>query len=344
MKLYFKTGKSRFYQGDCLDVIRSLSDESVDCGVTSPPYWGLRDYATEGQLGLEASFEEYIEKLIKIFREFRRVLKNSGTLWLNLGDSYNSGAPGAKNPARWPKQSRNNHTAGKKIAGSVKYKDMFGIPWRVALALQDDGWWLRQDIIWHKPNVMPESVKDRCTKAHEYIFLLSKSADYYFDYKTIQEPCSGKTNARISKAEIKRITEARTTRANTSAGANRKSLKIHRKNGLVKQNQSFENAVCLPVKKRNKRSVWTVPTQAFKGAHFATFPPDLILPCVLAGCPEGGTVMDMFFGTGTTGLAAVENNRSFIGAEISEKYCEIAVRRIEPVSSQLTFRDFLTSF
>lgn len=337
MKPYFESERGRLYCGDCLEVIWTLPDQSINCGITSPPYFGLRDYNESGQLGLESTPEEYVKKLVGVFREFRRILRDDGTLWLNLGDSYNSGRPGARDSKRWPKQSRNDHAAAKPVLNNLKHKDLVGIPWRVAFALQADGWYLRQDIIWHKPNAMPESVTDRCTKSHEYIFLLSKSARYYFDHEVIKEPCSSKTHARISKSETNRIQKARQDGSNTSVGSNRKSSKVHKIDGMVKQNSSFENACCLPVTDRNKRSVWTIPTKSFKGAHFATFPPDLILPCVLAGCPENGTIMDMFSGAGTTALVALENKRRFIGAELSREYCDMSIKRIEPIIDQMSY-------
>lgn len=337
MKPYFETESGKLYQGDCLDIMKTLPNESINCGITSPPYWGLRDYGVKDQLGLEETLEEYVEKMVRIFHEFKRVLKYNGTLWLNLGDKHNSGSPGARDPERWPKQSSNNHPPKKSVLRNLKTKDLVGIPWRVAFALQADGWYLRQDIIWHKPNPMPESVTDRCTKAHDYIFLLSKSPKYYFDNEAIKEPCSANTNPKISKEKIYKIKQARLRGNNTSAGSKYSSPKTHTTNGLVKQNSSFENAVCLPVKTKNKRSVWTVATKAFKGAHFATFPPDLILPCVLAGCPEGGVIMDMFFGAGTTGLVAMEKNRKFLGVELSEKNCKIAIDRFDPIANQTRF-------
>lgn len=303
-------------QGDALQVLRTLPAESVHCCVTSPPYWGLRDYGVRGQMGLERTPTEFVEKMVQLFREVRRVLHRHGTLWLNLGDSYN-----AYNANRGKSKGANkNHLdiqpqlpSGHGLAAAdLKPKDLVGIPWRVAFALQADGWYLRQDIIWHKPNPMPESVRDRCTKAHEYIFLLTKSDRYFFDAQAIKEPVTGTAHARgrgMTPKSGKALVDP--------------SVKIRPKN-----NDSFAAAVRGLVTMRNKRSVWTVPTKAFKGAHFATFPPDLIEPCILAGCPEGGTVLDPFFGAGTTGLVAKKHARSCIGIELNPEYIELARERL----------------
>jgi len=315
LKPYFSTEKGSLYLGDCLEVMRSMPSQSVNCGITSPPYWGLRDYGVDGQLGLEKTPEEYVEKLVRVFSEFKRVLKNDGTLWLNLGDSYCGNGTGSNKQGSSTlgggkaTQEEATKRPDKKPGGYLKPKDLVGIPWRVAFALQADGWYLRQDIIWHKPNPMPESVKDRCTKAHEYIFLLSKSPKYYFDHEAIKEPCA---------------TGDRSREKNNGESA-------------VDTKKRGHGGHCGTKDKRNKRSVWTVTTKPFKEAHFATFPPDLILPCVLAGCPKGGVVMDMFSGAGTTALVAVQNQRGFIAAELSEDYCEIAARRIDAEASQMSF-------
>lgn len=290
-------------QGDSLTILKTLDSESVDCCITSPPYWGLRDYGVEGQLGLEKTPEEYVSKMVEIFGEVRRVLKDEGTLWLNLGDSYAGGGRGCNTP----KQKSNRGTRGMPdsiVPDGLKQKDLVGIPWRVAFALQKDGWYLRQDIIWHKPNPMPESVTDRCTKAHEYIFLLAKSGKYYYDSDAIKEEAV--TDWTIGQEKRKERISA--SGGKLSGGTGEKLSK-----GTT----------------RNKRSVWTVTTKPFRGAHFATFPEDLILPCVLAGCPKGGTILDPFNGAGTTGVVAKKNNRNYIGIELNPKYIEIAKRRID---------------
>lgn len=291
------------YQGDALTVLKTLPGQSVHCCVTSPPYWGLRDYGVEGQLGLEKSPEEYVSKMVEVFREVRRILRDDGTLWLNLGDSYARGRGGDG------LQTANigSHLANRpaNIPAGLKPKDLVGIPWRVAFALQQDGWYLRQDIIWHKPNPMPESVRDRCTKSHEYIFLLAKSQKYYFESKAIHEE-TGKTYTRKASGYTIKETQG--------CYDGRRGL------GFATRD--------IVTSGRNKRSVWTVTTKPFKGAHFATFPPDLIEPCILAGSPVGGIILDPFFGAGTVGLVALKHNRQFIGIELNPDYIAIAKKRI----------------
>lgn len=304
----------KLLHGDCLEVLKKLPDQSVQTCVTSPPYWGLRDYGVSGQLGLEKTPEEYVANMVAVFREVRRVLKDDGTLWLNLGDSYaanrkqgpNSGLASLadKYAPRMNKRNPNrddngsvHRAAARLVPPGLKSKDLVGIPWRVAFALQADGWYLRQDIIWSKPNPMPESVRDRCTKAHEYIFLLSKSEKYYFDHDAIKEPAAH-PNMR-HKSQSKSADQEKAYRGNAPTNLGRCGTS----NG-----------------KRNRRSVWTITTKPFKGAHFATYPPDLIEPCVLAGAPKGGTILDPFNGAGTTGVVALKHGREYIG---------IARRRIE---------------
>jgi len=305
-------------QGDAIKQLEKLDDKSINTCITSPPYWGLRDYGENNQLGLEETPEEFVDNLVKVFREVKRVLRDDGTVWLNLGDSYMGGGGGNYNKTGISQAGgqhltnvRNRKDFIKK--SGVKAKDLVGIPWRVALALQQDGWYLRQDIIWHKPNPMPESVKDRCTKAHEYIFLLSKSPKYYFDNISIQEDAvSGKD---LGILRSKKNTSDKYVSAHAQSIQDRKELGIDsRKAGTGK---------------RNKRSVWTVSTKSFKGAHFATFPMDLIEPCVLAGCPEDGVVLDPFAGSGTTGIVAINNKRNACLIDLSSKYIEIAKKRIK---------------
>tara|TARA_Y100001970_G_scaffold276669_1_gene379711 strand:- start:2059 stop:2976 length:918 start_codon:yes stop_codon:yes gene_type:complete len=291
----------KILQGNCLEVLKYLPEQSVNTCITSPPYWGLRNYQEEEQLGLEDTPEEFVESLVKVFREVKRVLRDDGTVWLNLGDSYSSGGR-TTTTNQTLRGDKDYGVTRPKPSKGIKPKDLVGIPWRVAFALQADGWYLRQDIIWHKPNPMPESVRDRCTKAHEYIFLLSKNVKYYFDNESIKEDGVIKAGTKGAKGSQER------------------------------QNQKGVNARPPEYKiydgKRNKRSVWTVTTKPFKGAHFATFPPDLIEPCVLAGCPEGGTVLDPFGGAGTTGLVAEQNNRDSILIELNPDYIEIAKERL----------------
>lgn len=318
--------------GDSLEMLRSIPDETVNTCVTSPPYWGLRDYGVEGQLGLEKTPEEYVEKMVRVFREVRRVLKPDGTLWLNLGDTYNSTGGHSDKHAGFQKgQGGVAKVTANRMAKGLKWKDLVGIPWRVAFALQADGWYLRQDIIWHKPNPMPESVRDRCTKSHEYIFLLSKSARYYFDSEAIKEPAKSAAEAKWSGDDNGLHSgrswsgSGKSTRRFGSGNKERKQRPSS--DTLSKGNQAgsipWENQIM-----RNRRSVWTVTTKPFKGAHFATFPPDLIEPCVLAGSPAGGTVLDPFLGSGTTGMVARKHGREFIGIDLNPEYMEIAKRRI----------------
>ena len=262
---------SRVYHGDALSVLSTLPDGAYQAAITSPPYWGLRDYGTIAQIGSEDKVEEYIHRLVEVFGELRRVLKEDGTFWLNMGDCYTSGgrtrrAPDKKNPAR--EMSYRAPTPE-----NLKPKDLIGVPWRVALALQADGWYLRSEIIWHKPNALPESVKDRPTRAHEHLFLLTKSERYFYDHLAIQEK-----------------------------GLNGKS--------------------------RNRRTVWSIHTQSSKEAHFATYPPALVEPCILAGSKPGDIVTDPFFGSGTTGVVAADLDRGFVGIEINVDYVDISTKRL----------------
>lgn len=325
--------------GDALTRLKEMDAGGIDCCVTSPPYWGLRDYGVEGQLGLEKTPEEFVEKMVVLFREVRRVLRDDGTLWLNLGDSYAASSYGTG--GGWAKGKGKDGSGGNSLDRSLfkdpgydpklPLKNLIGVPWRVAFALQADGWILRQDIVWHKPNPMPESIKDRCTKAHEYIFLLSKSPRYYFDAEAIKEPCSPNTHARMARAKPEHSESMRhhggkgkRSMGPRVAGVNPKALA---NSPGVKQNESFAAAVAGKVDRRNKRSVWTVGTEPYKGAHFATFPTKLIKPCILAGCRPGGTVLDPFLGSGTTGYVALAHNRKFIGIELNPEYAELARRR-----------------
>ena len=289
-------------KGNCLDTLKTLPEQSINTCITSPPYWGVRDYGEGEQLGLEDTPEEFVENLVKVFREVKRVLRDDGTVWLNLGDSYSSGGR-TTTTNQTLRGDKDYGVTRPKPSKGIKPKDLIGIPWRVAFALQADGWYLRQDIIWHKPNPMPESVKDRCTKAHEYIFLLSKNAKYYFDNESIKE-------------------DAKFPDGPDSADKIRKGVGkygMDTRSGLHKIGAN---------PKRNKRSVWTVTTKPFKGAHFATFPPDLIEPCVLAGCPVGGTVLDPFGGAGTTGMVADRAGRNAILIELNDEYADMAKKRI----------------
>ena len=366
-------------QGDCLEVLKTLPSESVNCCITSPPYWGLRDYGTgewiggdpncshkrdskqseltqtghrnlEGavgdgiykdkckrcgaerkdrQIGLELTPSMYVQKIVEVFREVKRILKKDGTLWLNLGDSYATTSGGMEQLRDMGKDtpsygkikysdgyegvSQKGKSEAKKRDG-LKHKDLIGIPWRVAIALQSDGWYLRQDIIWHKPNPMPESVTDRCTKAHEYIFLMSKNPNYYFDNKAIQEPCATQ-EGRPSAIVRDRV-----------YGYNSKQAALGRARGGEETPEPST---------RNKRSVWSVNVKPYKEAHFATFPKELIEPCVLAGCPKDGTILDPFGGSGTTAEVAIENGRNALLIELNPEYIELAKTRISNTQTNL---------
>lgn len=375
-------------QGDALTMLKTLPDESVQCCVTSPPYWGLRDYGTakweggnsecnhisrpqtsykagsnqgalrdgpykdicgkcgavrvDSQLGLKKTPEEYVGKMVEVFREVKRVLRGDGTLWLNLGDSYaaNNRWGGATNTdsKQWSNAGTREFQAPARIDHPTKPKDLVGIPWRVAFALQADGWYLRQDIIWHKPNPMPESVTDRCTKAHEYIFLMSKNAKYYYDQAAIKEPLQKASHVRLAQDVANQTGSERVPgktngpmKAVTFGGAKGRAYNPdpedpNYRNGSEQWGRDY---IPTPDMKANKKSVWTVTTRGYKEAHFATFPPDLITPCILAGCPESGTVLDPFFGAGTTGLVCSRLNREYVGIELNGEYVEMAKRRIE---------------
>lgn len=300
---------NKVFFGDCRDTMRDLIAQGVKVQmcVTSPPYFGLRDYGHPGQIGLEATPAEFVAAMVEVFGLVRELLADDGVLWLNLGDSYaaNRGYQVASTlmngDATNKAQAGDGH--GMKAADfGLKPKDLIGIPWRVALALQAAGWYLRQDIIWHKPNPMPESVTDRCTKAHEYLFLLSKSERYYFDSAALREPVSEATLADGRQERGTRGTKGEYAAADGNCGFSADGL-------------------------RNKRSVWTVNTQPYSGAHFATFPPALIEPCILAGSRSGDTVLDCFFGSGTTGEVAGNLGRNWIGCEINDQYAPLQQAR-----------------
>ena len=290
MDSYYAKRGVTLYHGNCVDVLRELPEQSVHTCVTSPPYWGLRDYGNPDQLGLEPTPELYVANMVQVFREVRRVLRDDATMWLNLGDSYAG--------------STMSGGDGRQMPDGLKPKDLVGIPWRVAFALQADGWYLRSDIIWSKPSPMPESVTDRPTKAHEYLFLLTKNARYFYDHEAIREPV--------------KLWNAGKIRA-PKCGADRPT------EGARNQNTKQYNEI----KGANRRTVWTIATQGFSGAHFATMPPQLVRPCILAGCPKDGTVLDPFSGAATTALVARDHFRNAIGIELSEEYLQIAVDRLE---------------
>lgn len=300
--------------GDTRAVLKTLPVESVNCVVTSPPYWGLRDYGHDGQIGLEKTPEAYVSELVAVFRDVRRVLRADGTVWLNLGDSYGLG--GMSNPSGrstlggGKDRGASGYSISRTVPSGLKPKDLVGIPWRVAFALQSDGWYLRSDIIWAKPNPMPESVTDRPTKAHEYVFLLTKSARYWYDAKAIADAVSGWSLAALSSGWTRR----------TDYGTEDVS-------GRNAAGQPYADRVNADGT-RNARTVWSIATQPFSGAHFATMPPALAERCIKAGCPEAGTVLDPFGGAGTTGLVADRLGRNAVLVELNPAYADMARKRI----------------
>lgn len=325
--------------GDAREQLKGLADGSVNMAVTSPPYFRLRDYDVEGQMGLEETPEEYVAALVDLFREVRRVLRDDGTLWLNLGDSY-AGSWGAQGHGPSPSSAMArhqvaNHPKSASKTGTIrgeglKPKDLVGIPWMVAFALRADGWYLRQDIIWSKPNPMPESVGDRCTKSHEYLFLLSKSSRYAYDADAIMEGLAEASVARLSQNVA-----AQTGSERVPGKTNGAMKAVSRKRGLPPRHQQYPDSSDQSgldnVSRglgRNKRSVWSIATQPYSEAHFATFPPALVEPCILAGCPAGGMVLDPFGGAGTTGLVAERLGRNSTLIELNPEYADIARRRI----------------
>lgn len=314
---------NRILVGDVLTGLAQLPDGCVQTCVTSPPYYGLRDYGVDGQIGLEASPDEFIARMVEVFRAVRRVLRADGTAWVNMGDSYS-------NDGKWGGSTGGKHVTAlhgdtgigrqRKFTG-YKPKDLMGMPWMLAFALRADGWYLRQDIIWNKSNPMPESVTDRCTKAHEYVFLLSTSQRYYYDADAIKEPSSPNTHARAPNNGVgfghgyDQITKPR-ARKLADAGSG------------TKNNGSFDEAMSVMPDTRNKRSVWTISTQAYKEAHFATFPEALVEPCILAGSRPGDLVLDPFMGSGTTAVVAQRLGRNYVGCELNPTYAAMANRRI----------------
>ena len=316
--------------GDAIQQLRTIEAESNHTCVTSPPYFNLRDYGVAGQIGMEETPEEFVDKLVSVFREVRRVLRPDGTLWVNIGDSY-----ATRSGAQPPTNTRNScgHTR-KMVPSGYKYKDLIGVPWLLAFALRTDGWYLRQDIIWNKTNGMPESVRDRCTKSHEYIFLLSKSPRYYFDAAAISEPIAGGSTKRyLQNIEAQKGLDRQPGKTNgkMKAALPRFGGEKYGPDGSA-ESRTKSGKVYVPTLRRNKRDVWAVSTGGFKGAHFAVFPERLVEPCILAGCPESGTVLDPFMGSGTTGVVSKKMGRNFVGIEINPDYIKLARSRIDSVS------------
>ena len=332
---------NRCYNMDAITGLNQLEAESVNCCITSPPYYGLRDYGADGQIGLEPTPEEFIERLVQVFHEFFRVLRDDGILWINMGDSYTGSGKGAWANKKAQKEVYVPDTDSaiaqmpKTFAG-IKPKDLMGIPWMLAFALRADGWYLRQDIIWAKPNPMPESVRDRCTKSHEYIFLLSKRRRYYFNAEAIAEPVAESTTKRLNQ-DVKNQAGSWRVPGKTNGAMKAAVPRYGGKKYTGDPNTFFRtksgNAYEFH-EKRNKRDVWTVSTKPFKEAHFATFPPELIKPCILAGCPEGGIVIDPFMGSGTTLVTANKLNRNCIGFDINSNYCDMSNKRREDAMLQ----------
>lgn len=342
----------KILQGHVLDRLRELPDNSVHCVVTSPPYYGLRDYGLPpsawgdgwvGCLGLEPTPAQFIAHCVEVFAEVRRVLRPDGTCWVNMGDSYAS-APNQRKPGDGDcvgfKQASNigSRMIGSRAPVGFKPKDLMGMPWRFAFALQDDGWWLRQDIIWSKPNTMPESVTDRCTKAHEYLFLLTKSARYFYDAAAIKEPANGWNGSEFHDGKNAKIHP--NVGQNNRGKGNAKTFR----GGVYTQGNAFDNSGTIErdsrgncqnqTGKRNKRSVWEIATEPFLEAHFATFPTKLVEPCIRAGCPVGGVVLDHFNGSGTTGVVAIAERCDYIGIELNLDYVAMSERRLKAATAQ----------
>lgn len=308
--------------GNCIDLMKQYAEDGVkvQCCVTSPPYYGLRSYLNSEsddkhlEIGLEQSPEEYIEKMVEVFRGVKEILADDGILWVNIGDSYAANRTYQVPSTKGGNKHSDSQAAGgkgSKVPDGLKPKDLIGIPWMLAFALRKDGWYLRQDIIWHKPNPMPESVRDRCTKAHEYVFLLSKSEKYFFDSESVKEDSVTSIEDQIAKR-------------------NKSDHKGQRDNGMRDTTAGF-NKITKTYPKRNRRSVWTVTTKPYKGAHFATFPPDLIEPCILAGSKEGDIIFDPFMGSGTTAGVALAHNRQYLGCDLNPEYQHLHSDRIKQV-------------
>lgn len=332
--------------GDVMDVIKDFPDDFVQCVVTSPPYFGLRDYGVAGQIGLEKTVEEYVATMVAVFREVRRVMRKDGTLWLNLGDSYSAGGRGGQGEKQHSNRGTRDLAGHPKKTQGYGVKQLLGIPWRVAFALQADGWILRQDIIWHKPNPMPESCRDRCTKSHEHMFMLTKSPRYYYDADAIRTPRKtheGRPDGCDSKQRAmgRFKTPAGWNTEKGSHGTIHKDGRTDKQRGHSRRHDRFNERWDAMSKEEqqakgaNRRDVWTIATMPFKGAHFATFPEKLVEPCILAGSREGDTVLDPFMGAGTVGVVAKRFRRDFVGIELNPEYVEMARERIKNTQTSL---------
>lgn len=314
---FLKENENRIICGDALETLKNFPDESINCSITSPPYYGLRDYHKKEQIGREKTVEEYLDRLINVFREVRRVLKKDGTCFIVIGDSY--AGTSSKKEQRDPKYPKGRNGQNPSITQKVlgyKSKDLMGIPWRLAFALREDGWYLRSDIIWHKENAMPEACKDRPTRSYEHIFLLSKSPRYYYDYDSLAEPMK-----EVSKKRYVRGRSKENKYLNENSGSKIQKINEARKYGQYKGDNIPQF--------RNKRDIWTINTTSFRGNHYAAFPPKLAEICMIAGCTKGGIILDPFIGSGTVGLIALLHNRKYIGIELNEEYVDLARKRIE---------------
>lgn len=319
-------------QGDVFSCLDTLPSNHVHTIVTSPPYWGLRDYGVVGQIGMEPTPQEHVETMVRLCRELRRVLRPDGLLWMNYGDMWASSVNG-RSASDTKAAGNDDRTFRDKpfstVVGGLKAKDLVGMPWRIALALQADGWWLRDCVIWHKPNPMPSSVKSRCTPAYEYVFMLAKSEKYYFDHAAIKEPIAESSKKRYAQATID-TQQGGFKQDQYESGIAGARVRSRRPNEIIKSLAADGQEM------RAKRNVWTIPTQPVKEAHFATFPERLVEPCILAGAPSGGTVLDPFFGSGTTGVVAQRLGRNCIGIELNPAYIEIARARLAALAADTT--------
>lgn len=314
---FIKENTNKIICEDAIKILRKIPDESINCCITSPPYYGLRDYHNEKQIGRESIVEEYLDRLKQVFHEVKRTLKKDGTCFIVIGDSYaGSGKKGKYIDPKYPKgRNGQNNSITQNVSG-YKSKDLMGIPWRLALLLREDGWYLRSDIIWHKENAMPESCKDRPTRSYEHVFLLTKSAKYYYDYYAMVEPMKD-----VSKERYMRGRKSNNKYLKENSGASVQKINKAREYGEYKGDNIPQF--------RNKRDIWTINTASYRGEHYATFPPKLVEICMIAGCPKGGIVIDPFIGSGTVGFVALMLDRKYIGIELNERYCNLARERIE---------------
>ena len=318
IKTFIEENLNSIICGDALETLKKFPDESINCCITSPPYYGLRDYHKENQIGREATVEEYLDRLVQVFSEVKRVLKKDGTCFIVIADGYagSGGGKGKYSDPKYPKERNGQSPSITQKVSGYKSKDLMGVPWRLALALREDGWYLRSDIIWHKENAMPEACKDRPTRSYEHIFLLTKSPKYYYDYDAMAEPMK-----EVSKKRYVRGRSADNKYLDEDAGINIQNINKARKYGQYKGDNIPQF--------RNKRDIWTINTVSFRGNHYAAFPPKLAELCMIAGSPKGGIVLDPFIGSGIVGMVALMQERNYIGIELNEEYCKLARLRIK---------------